>query len=152
MKFKKTSAVLLLLASIVFVLAACGEQWPKDLIDLPEAEYKAAAQEFTYDDIARYPANYNGRLAKFTGKVVQVVRGDEILQLRVNVTEQGEYIAYYTDTVFVFYRITSGMNVLEGDIITMFGELRGTHSYTSVLNVKITIPKIYVKFIDIHNQ
>ena len=56
---------------------------------------------------------------------------------------------YYEDTVFVFYTVKNGANVLEGDIVTMYGELRGLQEYETVLGTTVTIPRAYVKFIDV---
>ncbi len=132
----------------VILLSTIGGGSPSDLIDLPEEEYRAQCKEFSYDDIARYPDEHEKKLAKFTGKVVQVLRdGDDKLQMRVNVTA-GKYNTY-EDTVYVFYTIEAGKNILEDDIITMYGELRGMIEYESILGAEITIPCIYVKFIDI---
>ena len=132
----------------VLLLSMLGGGSPSDLIDLPEEEYRLRCEEFSYDDIARYPDAHEKKLAKFTGKVVQVLRdGDDKLQLRVNVTA-GKYNTY-EDTVYVFYTVENGTNILEDDIITMYGELRGMIEYESVLGAKITIPRIYAKFIDV---
>ena len=133
------------LVVIVIVSAFSGNE-PADLIDLPENEYRAACQIYSYDEIARNPDKYEKSLAKFTGEVVQVLKEDNEIQMRVDVTYNG-YI--YSDTVYVFYKISNGVNVLEGDIVTMYGELRGMQEYESVLGQTISIPRIYVKYIDI---
>lgn len=133
-------------AALVIIIALVSGGEP-DLIDLPENEYRAECREYSYDEIARSPEKYETKLAKFTGEVVQVLRDGDELQLRVNVTE-GEY-GLYEDTVFVFYTITNDVNVLEGDIITMYGELRGMQEYETVLGAEMSIPRIYVKYIDI---
>ena len=130
---------------VVFcVLAYIGKQPPSDLIDLPEEEYRAECKVFLYEDILRNPDTYNKELAKFTGQVVQVMHDGNDLRLRVNVTKT----AYgYEDTIYVYYDKT---NILEGDIVTIYGELRGLETYESVSGVQITIPRIYAKFIDIN--
>ena len=134
---------------IIFAIVGGNDSKPK-LIDLPEEEYRAQCRVYTYDEVARDPAAYSGKLAKFTGEVVQVIRKSNTeLQLRVDVTKKGDYYSYYTDTVFVVYTKESSSNILEGDIITLYGELKGEQSYKSVLGAEITIPKIYAKFIDV---
>ena len=131
---------------VIFIAFDSGNNGGVDLIDLPESEYKTQCEVYSYDEIARYPDEYERKLAKFNGEVIQVIRNGDDLQMRVNVT-QDKY--GYDDTVFVFYTITNGVNVLEGDIITMYGELRGLQEYESVLGAQISIPRIYVKYIDI---
>lgn len=150
--YKKWWFWTIIIVSIVVVLSFVfgSSNYPNDLIDLPEAEYKAQCQVYAYDDIARHPNEYNKKLAKFTGEIIQIVRNGDKLQMRVNVTLKGEApFSYYTDTMFVYYTITDNTNLLEQDIITMYGELRGTQEYTDVLNRQQSIPRIYVKFIDI---
>jgi len=129
---------------IIIALFSGGEP---DLIELPENEYRAQCQVYSYDEIARSPEKYEKKLAKFTGEVVQVIRDGDKLQMRVDVTET-EY-GFYEDTVFVFYTISNDVNVLEGDIITMYGELRGMQEYETVLGAEMSIPRIYVQYIDI---
>ena len=133
---------------VVFcVLAYIGKQPPSDLIDLPEEEYRAECKVFLYEDIFRNPDTYNKELAKFTGEVFQVMRDGNDLRLLVNVTKT----AYgYEDTIYVYYDVSGKTNILEGDIITIYGELRGLETYESVLGTQITIPLMYAKFIDIN--
>ena len=140
---------------LIFIISGIvggGDSTPK-LIDLPEGEYRAQCQSYTYDEVARNPDAYSGKLAKFTGEVVQVVKkGDKETSLRVNVTKNGDSITYYTDTVYVIYKYDNKENavsILENDIITLYGELNGEQTYESVLGQQITIPKIYVKYVDI---
>ncbi len=139
-------AAVAVLVLLIIIIAASGDGTPSDLIDLPEAEYREQCQTYAYDDIARNPDQYEKKLAKLTGEVIQVLKDGNELQMRVNVTDK-EF--YYTDTVFVFYSIENGSNVLEGDIVTMYGELRGMQEYESILGEQISIPRVYVKYIDI---
>ncbi len=131
---------------VVVILTTMGGGEPTDLIDLPEQQYKDQCKTYSYDEIARNPDKYEKCLAKFTGEVIQVLKEGDQLQMRVNVTYD-EF--YYTDTVFVFYTVANNVNVLEGDIITMYGELRGMQEYESIFGEEISIPRIYVKFIEI---
>lgn len=137
-------AIVAIACIIAFIIFFGNE--PSDLIDLPENEYRELCKTYTYDEIARNPDKYEKSLAKFTGEVIQVLKDGDEIQMRVNVTCED---FYYTDTVFVFYNASNKTNVLEGDIVTMYGELRGMQEYESVLGQEISIPRIYVKFIDI---
>ena len=51
--------------------------------------------------------------------------------------------------IYVFYKINEGENILEEDIITIYGELHELQEYTSIFGVEITIPRCYAKFIAI---
>lgn len=57
----------------------------------------------------------------------------------------------YDDTVYVTYTTKdSDSRVLEDDIITMYGELDGIETYTSVLGSSVSIPKFNAKYVEIH--
>lgn len=144
--FKKWWFWVIIAVGAIIIIVALSGNTPSDLIDMPENEYRAACKTYTYDEIARNPDKYEKSLAKFTGEVIQVLKDGDEIQMRVNVAYD-EF--YYTDTVFVFYNVSNGTNVLEGDIITMYGELRGMQDYESIFGQEISIPRIYVKYIDI---
>ena len=138
-----------IIAVTIIIIAAAGSGQPSDLIDLPEDEYRSQCKVYTYDQIARNPDDYEKKLAKFTGEVVQVLREGDEIQMRVDVT-MTEY-GFYEDTVYVFYTASDNTNILEGDIITMYGELRGMQEYEAIFGNTVSIPRIYVKYIDIQN-
>ena len=124
-------------------------------------EYKKACKKYAYKDIARNPNDYKGKLAKFTGQVVQVQEssflGVESVNLRVNVTAEENQFAdggyLYSDTVYVTYYRTdeSESRILEDDIVTIYGELTGIETYTSVTGASISIPSMTAEYIDINN-
>lgn len=138
---------LVIVVVAVIIIAAASSGQPSDLIDLPEDEYRSQCQVYTYDQIARNPDDYEKKLAKFTGEVVQVLREGKEIQMRVDVTRT-EY-GFYEDTVYVFYTAVDNANILEGDIITMYGELRGMQEYEAIFGNTVSIPRIYVKYIDV---
>ena len=113
-------------------------------------EFIATCGDYGYQDIARNPDNYEGKHAKFTGKVIQVSEGYfNNVTLRVDVTK-GEY-DIWDDTVYVNYKYSDGESkILEDDIITMYGTIDGLKSYTSVLGAKITIPEFTAQYITIN--
>ncbi len=145
--YKKWWFWVAIVAVVVIIIALGSGSGKPDLIDLPEEEYRAKCEIYSYDEIARSPDKYEKSLAKFTGEVVQVLRDGDELQMRVDVTKS-EY-GFYEDTMYVFYTITNDVNVIEGDIITMYGELYGMQEYETVLGAEVSIPRIYVKFVDI---
>ena len=136
-------------ALIIIIIAATSSGQPSDLIDLPEDEYRSQCQVYSYDQIARNPDDYEKKLAKFTGEVVQVLHEGNEIQMRVDITLT-EY-GFYEDTIYVFYAATDNANILEGDIITMYGELRGMQEYEAIFGNTVSIPRIYVKYIDVRN-
>lgn len=116
-----------------------------------DAEQAAAAEKeaqgyetgITYDQLARTPDDYTGQKVKFYGRVVQVIEGDDSVQIRLAV--DGDY-----DTV-LFGQYASSIvssRVLEDDYITIYGTSVGTISYESTLGGTITIPGVYIEKID----
>ena len=115
---------------------------------LSEAQFKEQCQNISYDDLARNPDNYESTKVKFTGKVVQVIGGDDSIgALRVNVTKR-KY--GYDDTVYVMYVPDPSNRVLEDDIISFYGTSTGLYSYTTVLGAQLTIPSVLAVYIDIN--
>lgn len=113
------------------------------------SDYKKSCEKYNYKTIYRNPEKYIGKRAYFKGEIVQVLEDNNgNYQLRVNVTKEGEYYTYYTDTVYAYMpkeAFTSG-RPLEEDIIVMYGELGDLTSYESVMGATVTIPTIYVKY------
>lgn len=117
---------------------------------LSEEEYKAQCSSVAYNDIARNPNNYIGQKAYFKGKVAQVQESGKNVVIRVNVT-QGQY-GLWEDTIYIDYRRKDDneSRVLEDDIVTVYGEIKGLKNYKAVLGNQISIPHIKAEYIDIH--
>lgn len=111
------------------------------------ASAKAEANKYntgiTYDQLARDPDTYMGKLLHLTGKVIQVVEGDTETDLRVAI--DGDY----NNVVLVVYDPTTrSTRILEDDKVTFYGLSLGTQSYTSTLGGKITVPLVQADKID----
>lgn len=98
----------------------------------------------TYEQIARTPDDYKGKNITLTGKVIQVVEGDDETDLRVAVDGN------YDNIVMVGYDpdIMNGSRILENDKITFYAESLGTTTYKSTMGGKITVPLALAKKID----
>ncbi len=115
-----------------------------------EQEYKEGCKTYSYKELARNPRNYIGETVKLTGEVIQVQEGYfNGVTLRVNITKN-EY-DFYEDTVYVEYTYPSSNSskILEGDIITIYGEFKGEETYLAVLGNTVTIPSVEAKYITI---
>ena len=114
-----------------------------------KAEYKKNCKTYSYDKIARSPGEYKGKNAKFYGKVVQVMQeksGNEITYT-LRIGTGGSY--YYDDIILCIY--TANVNdarILEDDMITIYGELRGEYSYETVMGNEITLPFMSIEYIN----
>lgn len=119
-------------------------------IVITEDEYKSQCSSISYNDIARNPNDYIGKMATFRGKVIQVQENGKNVVLRINVT-QGQY-GLWEDTIYVDYQRKNDneSRVLEDDIVTIYGEIKGIKSYKAVLGNQISIPHIKAEYIDIN--
>ena len=138
--------------------SSCGYVIKTEEFSLTAAEikkqYKSKCSKYSYNEISRNPDKYNGKYAVFTGEVIQVqqeVIGSLIFYvLRVNVTKTGTYSTYYTDTIYVTYTASENdARILEDDIVTMYGELMGEKTYTTIFGSSVTIPEFSAEYIDI---
>lgn len=127
-----------------------AEQQAAEEAEAAAAAAAAAAEEakgyetgITYDNLARRPDDYKDNKVKFTGKVIQVLEGDGFIQIRLAIDQDYDKIVFCEyDPSIVDSRI------LEDDIITIYGVSLGTITYTSSMNVPITIPAILINRID----
>ncbi|MBR2802309.1 MAG: hypothetical protein IKE21_06930 [Erysipelotrichaceae bacterium] len=122
-----------------------AEQARKEAEEAEKAAKEAAGYEsgITYDQLARTPDDYEGEKVKFRGKVIQVIEGDDEIQIRLAVNSN------YDTVILCGYEpdlVTS--RVLEDDIITVYGISVGLFSYQSTLGGTITIPAVWVERID----
>lgn len=117
---------------------------------ISKEEYKAQCVSVSYTDVARNPNNYTGKKAMFRGKVIQVQEIGKSVTLRIDVT-QGNY-GLWEDTVYVDYirKSDDESRILEEDIVTLYGEIMGIKSYTSVLGNQISIPHLKAEYITIN--
>lgn len=117
---------------------------------ISEDEYKAQCVNIPYVDIARNPNTYVDQKATFRGKVIQVQENGKRVVLRMDVT-QGDY-GIWDDTVYVDYtrKDDTESRILEDDIVTVYGEIKGIKTYETVLGSQVSIPHINAEYIDIN--
>ena len=114
-------------------------------VDISSLKNKCTS--YTYDELARNPNNYVGKLVKLKGEVIQVMEEDLQVTLRVNITYVPfEYSddGYYEDTVLISYQKSdkNESRILENDIVNIYGVSNGNTSYTSVLGSEVNLPII----------
>ena len=139
---------------------ATAETEPEVLIEeeevVEEPSYDAAALDaskqdpasydstITYDMLARTPDDYMYRWIALTGRVIQVMEGDGITQLRIAINDDYDAVALVEyDSSIVDQRI------LDEDYVTVYGESMGLFTYESTLGGAITIPAMTVFKLDL---
>jgi len=117
-----------------------------------EAEAQKIAEEkekqgyntgITYDQLARTPDDYIFEKVKFHGKVIQVMEGDGITQVRFAVNDN-------YDTI-IFGEIDSSLlesRILEDDVITIMAVSSGLVTYDSTMGGQISIPGVLIEKIE----
>lgn len=156
-KKKKSGCLLYIILGIlvIFILAPAYNRYmeKKNLEDSTSrqssnrSDYKT---DLSYDELARNPQKHKGKLVSFTGSVLQTIEGSSKVQIRLATKKNDLLDAYYEDIIFCEFSssIVNG-RLLEGDIITVYGECNGTKTYTSVLGNDVTLPFLLVSIIDV---
>ncbi|GAK43483.1 hypothetical protein TCA2_5981 [Paenibacillus sp. TCA20] len=102
-----------------------------------KAEKKANAQTIEYPHLSKNPDRYAGEYVTYTGEIVQILESGEYTNIRLAVT-QNEWGYDYNDLVFVEYEGLT--DFVDGDVVTVYGEIYGAYSYTSQAGWEITLP------------
>ena len=124
-------------------IAAASKAAEEEARKKAEEEKKGYNTGITYNQLARTPDDYKGQKVKFKGKVVQVIEGDDEIQIRLATKDGYDNVLYcaYDPSI-----VTS--RVLEDDKITIYGTSLGLISYQSTMGGQITIPAVWVDKID----
>ena len=132
-------------------IAEKAEEEAKKKAEQEEQEFKESCKKYSFEELARNPEKIEGTNVKINGEVIQALYGNDSVDLRINITKEGTYTTYYTDTVYVVYYPEDGEDkILEDDIVTVYGTAQGDYSYTSTIGAKITLPLIYGKYVTIN--
>ena len=91
--------------------------------------------EKNFDDYAKNEKLHTDEQISFSGKVLQVIEGDEATTMRVAIDKWSDQVVYLTVPKELLE-----VKVLEDDKIDVKGTYTGLYSYSSTLGGKITIP------------
>lgn len=123
---------------------AAKEKAEKEKAAKEKAEKEAKKREgyntgITYDQLARTPDKYETDKVKFSGTVIQLIEGDDTVQIRFAVN--GDYdrilLAEYDPSI-------TDSRILEDDKLTLLGFSTGIITYESTMGGDISIPSMYV--------
>lgn len=112
-----------------------------------EAVRKAAEEEkasydtgITFENLARNPDTYLTKKVKFSGRIIQVLKGEDHSQYRFAVDDNYDQILF----IEISEDQLSNNRLLENDYITIRGISYGEYTYTSTLGGEITVPSVVV--------
>ena len=124
---------------------AIVEQQKADAQAKADADAKAYEERvaydtgITYDQLARNPNTYKDRKVKFSGKVIQVIEGTGVTQLRIAVDDN-----YDTVLLIKYDPAIISNRILENDEITLKGVSQGIYTYVPTMGGNITVPLVQV--------
>ncbi|MDM5245773.1 Slp family lipoprotein [Lysinibacillus sp. G4S2] len=106
------------------------------------AAKKANAKTIDYPQLKKNPDRYKGEYVKYTGKILQILEGDNVTNIRLAVTPTS-YGYDPNDVIFIeYYGYT---DFVDDDIITVYGEIYGSYSYKSQAGFDIALPGLLAK-------
>ena len=97
------------------------------------------ARTIDFKQLNKNPDALKGTNAKFTGQIVEIQESSGQGIIRLAVTKDS-YGWSFSDIIFVTY--TGNNNFVKDDIVTVFGILQGSYTYTSQANFQITLPSM----------
>lgn len=100
-----------------------------------------------YITLSRNPDQYIGQKYKFSGKILQVLEGEDSTQYRLAVDGNYDNVLYLE-----IDKDDLAQRILEDDLVTVYGLSVGTISYKSTLGGKITIPGLLVNIIELNGH
>ena len=111
---------------------------------IEESVYKNSCIKYSYRDLLRNPSDYTGKKAYFYGKILQKV-GSTQYRVGIDCSRYNYISGYHCDnTIYVTYYGES--NLIEDDMVELWGTMDGTQTYTTVMGASVTIPKFYAKY------
>ncbi|MGG0845610.1 hypothetical protein [Peribacillus simplex] len=109
----------------------------KEAAEKAEAEMKANAKTIEYAQMIKNPDRYAGEYVKYRGQIVQIQEGDDMTVIRLAVTQD----SYGWDSNEVIWVEVDGYtDFVDEDVVTVYGTVVGSHSYTSQAGWEITVP------------
>lgn len=103
------------------------------------AAKRASAQTIPFSKLEKNPDRLAGEYVKYQGQIVQILEEGESTTIRMSVTQES-YGWSVKDIIMVqYYGLT---DFVEEDVVTVYGEIFGSHTYQSTAGWDISIPLI----------
>lgn len=111
----------------------------------PTPDPRSLYGKFDFKSVSRNPEDFKGDKVKISGRVVQVMGSrDEGYIIRLATKGRYDNIVY----CMIPSENTPDYNILDEDKITIFAVLAGDHTYTTTMGASITLPLVYVDFVE----
>lgn len=103
------------------------------------ADITSSAVAVDYKQLEKDPDSFKGKVAKFTGQVVQIIEFNGITNIRLAVTKT-DYGWDPSNIIYIEY--DAHTDAVEDDVVTVYGIIAGNYTYTSQANFKISVPSM----------
>jgi hypothetical protein len=100
---------------------------------------KNQATAVNFKELDKDPNSFNGKIAKFTGQILQIQESNGYGVIRLAVTKES-YGWSSADVVYVEYQ--GHTDAVEDDVVTAYGQLTGSKTYESQAHFEITVPSM----------
>lgn len=109
------------------------------------SDYKNSCKNLNYKNVLRNPDDYKYTKAYWFGEVVQVV-GSGFYRISVD-CKKYQYISGYScsNTLYVYY--SGAENLIEDDMVKMWGYMNGNKTYTTIWDSTVTIPYFVAEYL-----
>lgn len=109
------------------------------------ADYKAKCTTYEYRVLDKDADKLSGEYIRQRGQIIQIMEEASTTVIRLSVTRLS-YGWSINDIVYVVY--FGATEVYVDDVVTVWGQIAGQHTYTSVAGYNITVPRIDAKYIE----
>lgn len=109
------------------------------------AAKRASAQTIPFSKLEKNPDRLAGEYVKYKGQIVQILEEGESTTIRMSVTQES-YGWSVKDIIMVQYDDLT--DFVEEDVVTVYGEIFGGHTYQSTAGWDISIPLVYADSVE----
>ncbi|PLR73520.1 hypothetical protein [Bacillus sp. UMB0728] len=106
---------------------------------------KGEATTIDFKQLEKNPDRYTGEYVKYTGEIVQILEGNDTTNIRLAVTKTSYG---YNPGEIVFIEYEGYTDFVDGDIVTIYGEVYGKYSYESQAGYNISLPGIVADIVE----
>ena len=109
------------------------------------AAKRANAKTISFDKLNKNPDRYKGEYVKYRGEIVQIMESDGMTAIRLSITK-ASYGWSVSDIIYVAY--VGYTDFVDEDVVTIYGEVSGSYTYTSTAGWNITLPLVVADSIE----
>ncbi len=124
---------------------------------MSKEEYIQACEEYSYDDLLRYPDENYGKKIAFKAKVSQIVDNGDYVEYRcfTDYSYSTEDTSWMIDNemLIIDSRSEDAVPIIQDDVIIVYGSYAGTQTITRALTgTEDSIPVVYMAYSEIQQD